>query len=549
MDSIARGLTALSPSIGAAEDFISKKGIPEEQVPAFLAKLGDPMLAGLIAQKQRLKQEQAKQIPPGGPQQSPPTVRDEINQKLAQILQGQQQGQLQGLQNMQNAQQGQGQPQQGGQPQGGPPQQGGQPPQGQPPQGGPPPQGAPQGGPPVQAAAGGLMGMGLGGLDAGAMEAPRHFDGGGVVAFTAGGTAPKTKEELEEERKKAMTSSSDEAYANIFKLGQDYLEDLRGSSAYHQIAGTEEDPSVKLEREQMAKDAAEGKQRYGREHGYDAEMAGWMRGLSGAFRGESLGQSLTANYDETIKARKAADDKYDTLNSTLDKQNLALAKAMTAARDSNSKADYDHAEKIRGDIRSTVSAMANTQLDKVKFDTDRSDHATDIDFKKQEIALRQKQLDMEKQQLYKPTDQANAALAYFNSLKARKAEGDPELVGKSDAELRGMAYEKAQSAGLEARLSSADRNNLLDNYRYFQDAVDKANAALRRALGANGGDKNAPAVVAAQKAVDEATSMRNQMQQQLQSGSSTPSSVSSSPSSSSRPTMVFDNKGQLVSGK
>ena len=195
MDSIARGLTALSPSIGAAEDFIAKKGIPEEQVPAFLAKLGDPTLAGLIAQKQRLKQVQAKQVPPGGPQQSPPTVKDEINQKLAQILQSRQQSQLQDMQAMQNAQAGQGMPPQGGQP--GQPPMPGQPPQGaQPPQGGPPPEG-----PPVQAAAGGLMGMGLGGLDAGAMEAPRHFDGGGVVAFTAGGTAPKTKKELEEEER------------------------------------------------------------------------------------------------------------------------------------------------------------------------------------------------------------------------------------------------------------------------------------------------------------------------------------------------------------
>ena len=35
------------------------------------------------------------------------------------------------------------------------------------------------------------MGYGIGGLDAGAMEAPRHFDGGGVVAFVGGGPSYK----------------------------------------------------------------------------------------------------------------------------------------------------------------------------------------------------------------------------------------------------------------------------------------------------------------------------------------------------------------------
>jgi hypothetical protein len=181
MRSVAYGLSALSPGVGAAEDFIEKKGIPDDQVPAFLAKFGDPQLAGLIAQKQRLKEIQAKMPPPGGPQSAPPTVKDDINMQVMRAL---------------NPTPNNPQPQAGGQPpQGGQPGQPGMPPQGGPPPGGPP-QGAPQGGPPpggppVQAAAGGLMGYGIGGLDAGAMEAPRHFDGGGVVAFATGGPGYK----------------------------------------------------------------------------------------------------------------------------------------------------------------------------------------------------------------------------------------------------------------------------------------------------------------------------------------------------------------------
>lgn len=173
MRSVAYGLTALSPGVGQAEDFIEKKGIPDDQVPAFLAKFGDPQLAGLIAQKQRLKQIQAKMPPPGGPQAAPPTVKDDINMQVMRAL---------------NPTPNNPQPQAGQQP--GQPPQGGPPPGGQPPQGGPPPGGQPPqaGGPPVQAAAGGLMGQGIGGLDAGAMEAPRHFDDGGIVAFAGGGS-------------------------------------------------------------------------------------------------------------------------------------------------------------------------------------------------------------------------------------------------------------------------------------------------------------------------------------------------------------------------
>lgn len=167
MRSMAYGLSALSPSIGVAEEFIEKKGIPDEQLPAFLAKLGDPQLAGLIAQKQRLKQLQAKMPPPGGPQAAPPTVKDDINMEVMRALNP----------TPNNPQPQAGQPP-GMPPQGAMPPQGGQP--GMPPQGAQPPQ---DGQPPVQAAGGGLMGYGLGGLDAGAMEAPRHFDGGGVVAF------------------------------------------------------------------------------------------------------------------------------------------------------------------------------------------------------------------------------------------------------------------------------------------------------------------------------------------------------------------------------
>jgi hypothetical protein len=437
MRSAAYGLTALSPSIGAAEDFIDKKGIPPEQVPAFLAKLGDPQLAGLIAQKQRLKQAEAAQAPAGSPRPGPPTVKDEINQKLAQILQGQQQQQ---------------QPQQ--------PQQLGMPPQ----------VGQPQ------------MAAGLGGLDAGAMEAPQHFNnGGGIVAFTAGGTTPKSKEQTEQEKPNP--------YNDIYNLGEDYIKQLKGSTALHQIAGTEEDPAVKLQQDLIKQQRAEGRGDYAKESGYDAEMARWMRGLSGAFRGETLGQTLTAGYDKAVEKREAAKTKYDALKDRLDAQNLALVKAMTVAKDSNSKADYDHANTIRDSIHNTMSAMANTKLDEVKWDANRSDHATDVALKKEELGIQRSQLN-------KPTNEKDYVNDYVKAMKDKK---DP----RTESELAAEGHERYISLVAGIKNESAD----VVAYESAKNKIETTlGKTLSRAKMMAGNNANDPAVMEAQRKYDAAMS-------------------------------------------
>ena len=205
---------------------------------------------------------------------------------------------------------------------------------------------------------------------------------------------------------------------------------------------------------------------------------------------------------------------------------------MTRANDTNSKADHDQVGIIRDGIYNTLQDMQKIKVDEVKWDADRSDRKVDVGFKEKELELRQKQLDNERAQIYRPTDQTNAALDYYNGLKARKAAGDPELKDKSDSELRSLAREKAQYAGVGIKLESAENQNLLDNYRYFQADVDKASQALTRALTKNGGDKNHPEVQCAQRALDNATSLRDRMKERMEQGADSKSSGVSSRSSS-----------------
>lgn len=452
MDSIARGLTALSPSIGAAEDFISKKGIPDEQVPAFLAKLGDPQLAGLIAQKQRLKQEQAKQVPPGGPQQGPPTVKDEINQQLLQIQQAQQQKQM------------------GQQP-------------GQPPM---PPQGAPQGGPPVQAAGGGLMGMGLGGLDAGSMEAPHHFDGGGVVAFAQGkivdsGKTVKKKEEIEQ-----PADPYQKYYDTLTKQEEEY----KALGPYKQL----EDPTY-LERQKLyEKRQSEAKQKYDEDRA-NASRLGWLAAMEAAGSGKSLYQTITTQMQTQEEKRLAADDKYETAKKDLEDNLVELHKAEQAYKETGNKEDYNWKVKLQDKVSGLHDDMLKTMIDQTKYKADQD--------------YRMKELNMQERQLNKATDLTNSTVDFFRDLKSAQIKGDPSLKGLTDDQLRAKAREKAITLTVGLKLEAAGEQNLVDNLSKLQDAAAKAQSLYDRNNAIYG--PNDPKTLAAKQDADQAKSLVTQV--------------------------------------
>lgn len=451
MDSIARGLTALSPSIGQAEDFIAKKGIPEDQVPAFLAKLGDPQLAGLIAQKQRLKQEQAKQVPPGGPQKSPPTVKDEINQQLVQLMQAKQQ-------------QAQQPPMPGMPPQGAMPPQGGQPPQpGQPPM---PPQG---GQPPVQAAAGGLMGMGIGGLDAGAMEAPRHFDGGGVVALAAGGTggsSVKSKEEIEKEKQAGHTPVPSDPYQAYYDMLTKQSEEYKAIGPYKQL----EDPTFK-EREELYKKRQADAERKHQESLRNASRAGTIAAMEAAGSGKSLFRTVTANMKETEAKRLEADKAYEDAKDALEDNMLELHKAQQAYKETGNKDDYNWKLKLQDKVSTNTADMLKAMQDQTKF--------------KAEQDFRSESLGVQKAQAYRPTDLQNATDDFYRDYRAAQIKGDPSLKGLTDAELKAKAREKAMTLVTGMRTEPTTTNN-------YADAIAKidagASASTMRRLAATPDD-------------------------------------------------------------
>lgn len=84
MDNGVMGLSALSPLVSAADQFIREKNIPPDQVPAYLFSVGSPELAGLTAKFQRLKNATQMMPPQGGPPPAPPTVADDINSQMMQ---------------------------------------------------------------------------------------------------------------------------------------------------------------------------------------------------------------------------------------------------------------------------------------------------------------------------------------------------------------------------------------------------------------------------------------------------------------------------------
>lgn len=169
----SKGLAGLangmSPQIGQAEEFYSKKvaeeGADPNDMTAFLSKIykvtQDPNLIGAIVNRHMAKQLAASMAPPGA-QPSPPTVTDKIKLDLMNLKKAKEQKNQQAQADLQSALTGQAQPQ----------------PQAQPPQ-----QGA--------------MQQGIGGMDAGSMEAPQAMNTGGIVAFATGG-APHLAAEAEE---------------------------------------------------------------------------------------------------------------------------------------------------------------------------------------------------------------------------------------------------------------------------------------------------------------------------------------------------------------
>jgi hypothetical protein len=84
MEQNRSGLSALSPIVSAADEFIRKKNIPPDQVPAYLFSIGSPELAGLTAKYQRLKTATQAMPQQGGPPPAPPTVADDVNNQLMQ---------------------------------------------------------------------------------------------------------------------------------------------------------------------------------------------------------------------------------------------------------------------------------------------------------------------------------------------------------------------------------------------------------------------------------------------------------------------------------
>lgn len=463
MDSVARGLTALSPSIGAAEDFIAKKGIPEDQVPAFLAKLGDPQLAGLIAQKQRLKQEQAKQVPPGGPQKSPPTVKDEINQQLVQLMQAKQQ----------QAQQ---------------PPMPGMPPQGaMPPQGGQPPM------PPVQAAGGGLMGMGLGGLDAGAMEAPRHFDGGGVVAFSGttgsvvkSGSTVKSKEEVE--KGKTTTPAPANPYSDVYKLAEQQIKDIEARTPYKRL----EDPTIQEREELYAKRLEEAKREYEEDLRNSRSLAN-ADALEAAFSGKSLGRTVAISMKSQKEKQIAARDKYSALQDKLQDAVVNLHVATQANKEEDNKATWQDKRNAEKEVAAIRAEMAKTKVAE-----------SEADF---EHTYKTKSLAAQNAQAYRPTDLQNATNDFYKDLKAAQIKNDPTLKGLTDAQLMAKAREKAMTLVTGMKQEGAGEQNWVDNLKNFDTAVDNADANLKRAraLSSAKDPETDPVVIAAKQRLAEAT--------------------------------------------
>jgi hypothetical protein len=459
MRSIAYGLTALSPSVGQAEDFISKKGIPEDQVPTFLAKLGDPQLAGLIAQKQRLKQEQAKQVPPGGPQQGPPTVKDEINQQLAQIMQAQQQKQM------------------------------GQ----QPPMPGQPPA-PPQGGPPIQAAGGGLMGEGLGSLDAGSMEAPHHFDGGGVVALAAGdlvssGNTVKSKEEVE----KKKTTAATDPYGRYYDFLEKQQEEYKNIGPYKQL----EDPTFAEREKLLAKRQAEAKQKY-EEDRAGASRAGWLEAVDAAFSGKSLGKTIVTQMKTQDAKKLAAEDAYEDARKDLEDNLVELHKAQQAYKETGNKSDYEWKLKLQDKVSGLSDKMLNTMVDQTKF--------------KAEQDYRNRSLAQQERQMNKPTDMEHATIDFYKDLKAAQIKGtDPSLKGLTDDELRAKARAKAMTLVTGMRSEAADTQNFLDNYPKVVQAAETAQKAYQRALAMSGNNEQDPTVIAAKQKAKQAQDIADEV--------------------------------------
>jgi hypothetical protein len=502
MDSVAYGLSALSPSIGQAEEFISKKGIPPDQVPAFLASLGDPQLAGLIAQKQRLKQEQAKQVPPGGPQQSPPTVKDEINQQLAQIMQARQQQQS-------------GMPPQQGQP--------GQPPQGgmPPPQGGPPPQGAPQGGPPVQAAAGGLMGMGLGGLDAGAMEAPRHFIGGGVVAFAPGGptsSTVKSKEEIEKEQQAANTPATDPvktSYEDYYKSMEDQKKAIQDLGPYKML----DDPTI-AERENLLKKRQDKAQASYERSLAASRKAGWIAAMEAAGSGKSLFQTITQKVKTTEEKRLEAEKERDKLEDELDDKFIQLHQAEQLIKETNSKAAYDRKAQILKEINELNGQVLSTKNDEAKFKVQQDKIDRDYDLNKDKYAWDKDKWEQEqawdkekfaKEQQGKAADRALTARQITagsstnedryaaDYAAAAKARGDT----RTDAQLKVEGRKEYNLIGKDPT-ATAEKAELSGYQTYIKDVVGPAEEALRHQQLMHRSTPNHPDVIKAQQKVDQA---------------------------------------------
>lgn len=80
-----QGISALDPRVAATDQFISEKQIPPDQVPAFLMQMGaDPRMVGLVFKYQRLKDAAAKQQGPAPTS----TVAQDVDQQYAQMQGG-----------------------------------------------------------------------------------------------------------------------------------------------------------------------------------------------------------------------------------------------------------------------------------------------------------------------------------------------------------------------------------------------------------------------------------------------------------------------------
>jgi len=305
-----------------------QKGMPVDQAVTYVKGMAQQGIAPLIDLPAMLKQfEQLKQPETRAPQT--PTIREQI----AAMAQAQQGGMPMGATQ--------------GMPQGGmPPQMAGQMPQ------------MPQQPPPMQ--------QGLGALNAGAMENPQGFAGGGIVAFEEGGvpqSAPPIvaanlqKPRSDQELFNYYANIMGQGYVPAFKKEEETLEGIEKEQGIGEYAKSleEERNLLKTQEKRSLEELMQDKENLRRQEA--ADIAGY------ATKSPTLLMSMAKARSAAVTRERELEKEIRAARAEREKAAIGLTKAVEAAKEKRSAGAISAVEKKRARLENVENKIAENQAE------------------------------------------------------------------------------------------------------------------------------------------------------------------------------------------